>query len=71
MSQSRVLSAFEALTNVVVGYGLAVGAQFAVFPVFGLAVTVPQSLGIGAIFTGLSLMRAYILRRLFDRWGTG
>jgi len=46
-------------------------AQFAVFPVFGLAVTVPQSLGIGAVFTGLSLARSYLLRRLFDRWGVG
>lgn len=71
MSQPRILSAFEALTNVVVGYGLAVGAQFAVFPVFGLAVTVPQSLGIGAIFTGLSLARSYVLRRLFDAMEPG
>ena len=71
MSQTHVQSAFEALTNVVVGYGLAVAAQFAVFPVFGLAVTVPQSLGIGAVFTGMSIIRSYLLRRLFDRWGTG
>lgn len=71
MSQPRAVSALEAVTNVVVGYGLAVMAQFAVFPVFGLAVTVSQSLGIGAVYTGLSLIRAYLLRRLFDRWGAG
>jgi hypothetical protein len=70
MSQSRVLSGLEALTNVVVGYGLAVAAQVALFPVFGLVVTAPQALGLGAIFTGLSLARSYLLRRLFARWGS-
>lgn len=71
MSQPCAVSALEALTNVAVGYGLAVAAQFAVFPVFGLVVTVPQSLGIGVVFTGLSIVRSYVLRRLFDRWGPG
>lgn len=71
MNQPRHLSALEALTNVTVGYGLAVAAQFAVFPIFGLIVTVPQSLGIGAVFTAFSLARSYVLRRLFDRLGAG
>ena len=67
--QSRALSALEAGANVVVGFVLAVLMQMVLFPVMGLAASVPQSLGIGAFFTGTSLVRSYLLRRLFTRWG--
>ena len=68
MSQSRAMSLVEAVTNVVAGYGMAVGMQLAVFPLFGLHPTLGQSLKIGAWFTLISLLRGYFLRRLFDRW---
>ena len=67
MSQPRALSLVEAVTNVVVGYGLAVAAQLVVFPVMGLSVTARQTLTIGLLFTGLSIARSYALRRLFER----
>ena len=51
MRQSRLMSLVEAVTNVVVGYALAVSTQVLVFPLFGLEATLRQSLGIGAIFT--------------------
>ena len=70
MSQSRRMSALEALANVAVGYALAVATQFAVFPAFGLRVGFAENLGIGAIFTAVSLARSYALRRLFNRWRT-
>jgi len=66
MRQSRLMSLLEAGTNVIVGYGLAVGTQLLVFPLFGLQATLGQSLGIGAIFTLVSLVRGYLLRRAFE-----
>lgn len=54
MRQSRLMSLVEAGTNVVVGYGVAVLTQMAVFSLFGLSVTVSQNLAIGAIFTSFS-----------------
>ena len=60
------MSLVEAVTNVVVGYLLAVWVQVLVFPLFGLEATLRQSLGLGAIFTLVSLVRGYVLRRLFD-----
>ena len=66
MRQSRLMSLLEALTNVVVGYGVAVGTQLLVFPLFGVGATLRQSLGIGAIFTLVSLLRGYLLRRAFE-----
>jgi len=68
MAQSRRGSLIEAVTNTVVGYVLAVATQFAVFPIYGLKVGVVENLGLGLAFTAVSLIRGYVLRRLFDRW---
>ena len=66
MRQSRVMSLVEAVANVVVGYGVAVGVQIILFPVFGLGVTVRQNLVIGLVFTAASVVRSYLLRRIFE-----
>ena len=68
MAQSKRGSLIEAVTNTVVGYGLAVATQFAVFPVFVRRVGVVEDLGLGLIFAAVSLIRGYALRRLFNRW---
>ena len=65
--QSRTMSFIEAVTNVVVGFALAVLTQVLVFPVFGIAVTFDQNVSIAVIFTLVSLARGYVLRRLFER----
>ena len=66
--QSRRQSLIEAITNVVVGYALAVLTQIVVFPWFGLKVSLHDNLAIGAIFVIISLLRGYALRRLFEHW---
>ncbi|MDA0962042.1 MAG: hypothetical protein O2898_03885 [Proteobacteria bacterium] len=68
MPQSRRLSLLEAMTNVVVGYVLAVLTQLIVFPWFGLTASLQDNLAIGAAFVGVSLIRSYALRRVFERW---
>lgn len=68
MSQSRLMSVVESVTNVAVGYGVAVGTQLAVFPLFGIEASLSDNLAIGAVFTIVSLVRSYALRRLFNRW---
>lgn len=65
--QSRRLSLIEAVTNVAVGYVLAVITQILVFPWFGIHPSLGENLAIGSIFTGISLLRSYALRRLFER----
>ena len=66
MKQSRLMSLVESLANVLVGYGVAVATQMVVFPIFGLAVTVTENLLIGLIFTVVSIVRSYTLRRGFE-----
>lgn len=67
MSQSRRASALESVINVLVGYSVAVLAQIAIFPLFGMEVDLADNLAIGALFTVISLVRSYCLRRLFNR----
>jgi hypothetical protein len=66
VKQTRLMSMIEAITNVVVGYGVAVVTQMLVFPVFGLHTTLAQNLKMGLIFTGISILRSFLLRRIFE-----
>jgi len=68
MSQSRTLSAVEAVTNVAVGWLVALSTQLAVFPLLGLHVSLGQNLTLSSVFTAVSLVRSYLLRRLFEHW---
>ena len=70
-AQSRATSLIEAGTNVLVGYLVALAAQQLVFPLFGIHTTLAQDSAIAALFTAVSLARSYLLRRLFERIGTG
>ena len=65
--QSRRHSLIEAITNVVVGYALAVITKIVVFPRFGLQVSFRDNIAIGAIFVLVSLVRSYAIRRVFER----
>jgi hypothetical protein len=64
--QSRAMSAVEAIANVVVGYGIAVMTQVLMFPLFGLAASLGDNLLLGMVFTMVSLIRSYALRRMFN-----
>ncbi len=70
-SQSRTASLLEAGANVLVGYLVALAAQQLIFPLFAIHTTLAQDVGIAAAFTAMSLLRSYLLRRVFERIGTG
>lgn len=57
----------EAWSNIVVGFVINLIANLIVLPVFGFHVTVSDAFGIGVIFTGISLARSYVLRRIFNK----
>jgi len=64
--QSSWMSLVEAITNIAIGYVVAVLTQVLVFPLFGLSVSLGENLGIGAVFTVVSLIRSFALRRAFN-----
>ena len=66
MQQSRTMSLVEAITNLGAGFGLAVLTQLAVLPWFDVRLSVAENLVLGGIFTVVSVVRSYSLRRLFE-----
>ncbi len=66
--QSRRHSMLEVIVNVAVGFGVAVLAQIAVFPWFGIRVPLSDNILIASAFTVVSIVRSYVLRRAFNWW---
>lgn len=66
MSQSRRGSAFEAVMNVLVGFGINYFANLAIFPLFGMHISLSDNLLMGAIYTVISVVRSYCIRRWFN-----
>ena len=70
-NQSRRMSLIESITNVTIGYGIALVTQLIVFPIFGLAVSFGDNLMIAFIFTTIAVVRNYLVRRMFEGWNHG
>lgn len=66
MTQTRMDSLMEAVTNTAIGLVISVAANMLVLPIFGLPVTLGGAIGIGAVMTVISIARSYLLRRLFN-----
>ena len=69
MSQSRKMSLAESCANIALGYGIAIGSQELIFPLYGIHLPLGDQLGMGGFFTVVSLVRSYALRRLFNGGG--
>lgn len=64
--QTRHASLAESLLNVAIGYGVALLSQIIVFPWFGIHVSVSANVAIGGVFTIISVVRSFAVRRLFE-----
>lgn len=64
--QTKLGSFVEAWANIAVGFGINFVANLLVLPMFGFGVTPSDALGIGVVFTAISLARSYVLRRWFN-----
>lgn len=68
LKQSRRGSAIESAINVGIGYGVSVVANILVLPMFGMYPSLADSLAIGLVFTVISLVRSYAIRRMGNRY---
>jgi len=65
--QTRVGSSVEAFVNILIGFGINFVANMAFLPMFGFSsLTASKAFGIGLVFTGVSFVRQYVLRRVFN-----
>jgi hypothetical protein len=64
-------SLFEAATNIIVGYTINLLANMVIFPLWGWTISLRQNIEIGVIYTVISLIRSYCLRRAFTHLTEG
>ena len=64
--QSKKDSLIESLTSVFVGWLISFIANMLVLPLFGYNINLTDSLLISIIFTIISIVRGYVVRRWFN-----
>lgn len=65
--QSKIGSFIESLINILIGFGIALGSQMLIFPLYGVHLPVHDNIMITVWFTLISIVRSYTLRRVFNR----
>ena len=66
MKQTRRKSLIETVVQTVIGLGTSILLQVILYPVMGIPVTIQQNLIITTVFFAVSIVRGYIVRRIFD-----
>lgn len=67
MSQSKKMSFAESWVNIGIGFSINLTANALIFPLFGFEITIEKNLGLGVIYTFISLARSYTVRRWFNK----
>ena len=66
MNQSKLGSFIEAWFNVLIGFGINFSANLVILPMFGFNITVADNFLIGVLYTFISVIRSYAIRRWFN-----
>jgi hypothetical protein len=67
MAQTKFGSVIESLANIAVGFTINFTANLIILPLFGFHnLTVRNNFIIGILYTIISLVRSYVLRRWFN-----
>jgi hypothetical protein len=66
MTQSRLGSFVEACINVLIGFTINYIANLFVLPIFGFYISLENNFYMGLIYTVISVVRSYCIRRWFN-----
>ena len=66
MTQTKLGSLYEALINIVIGFTINYTANLLIFPLFGFHISHSANFLMGGIYTVISLVRSYVIRRWFN-----
>ena len=66
MNQTRLGSFIEAWINVAIGFAINFVANLVILPLIGFHISVGQNLFIGVLYTVISVLRSYVIRRWFN-----
>ena len=67
MKQSKLESLIESVITVGSGLIVAVIIQLLIFPLYYIEITLFENIQLATIFTSISIIRIYIIRRYFSR----
>lgn len=67
-SQPKGMSLTESIINILVGLVINITAQHFVFPMLGIYISWGTNITIAMIFTVISIIRSFTLRRAFNWW---
>ena len=65
--QSKLDSLIEAIFNTFIGFVIAFISQLVFFPIVGIEATLGQNILLTVLFTIVSIIRTYIVRRYFNK----
>lgn len=65
--QSKKHSLIESITNTLIGFMVSLLIQLIIYPVMGIPVKFSQNIIITLVFTIVSILRGYIVRRIFNK----
>lgn len=66
MMQTRLGSLIEAVINTAIGFTINYCANLVIFPLFGFHLTPGSNFMLGCIYTVISVVRSYTIRRWFN-----
>jgi hypothetical protein len=64
--QTKKKSLIEAVSNTIIGLGTSFCIQLIIYPVLNIPVSIGQNVIITAVFFIVSIIRSYLVRRLFN-----
>lgn len=67
MAQTKLQSLLESAINIAIGIAIGFLANITVLPLFGYPVTIADGVLISVVFTIVSLVRSYLIRRYFNK----
>lgn len=70
-SQTRRMSLVESIANTGAGFLVSLVLQISLFALMSIETTTTQNLLMSGVFTVASLVRGYLMRRLFIWWESG
>lgn len=66
MGQTKKGSVLETITNTAVGFAINYTANLLIFPLYGMHISPGNNFLLGLIYTIISVVRSYGMRRLFN-----
>jgi len=66
VNQTKLGSFIEAIINTMIGFAINYTANLCIFPLFGMHISLSDNLLLGMIYTVISVVRGYVIRRFFN-----